>query len=155
VLKSLRWAVFLSLCFGAASSATATPTCGPGAHWVDTCSPGKDTLIGDVIVTLQVGGAVFDVDFFTTSTVTRSAPVAGFDPNDPTHLSAINTTISVSGPVCDPVVPGVKCVPFTHPILGNASISGAGPGRIIEKTGPGTAIVIFQPIRLSRVAFLM
>lgn len=71
-------------------------TCGPGAHWVDTCS-GETATFSIVMkfgLATKLGGfADYEAQFEGNMTVKRSDPVA-LDPiNDPLHLNYINTEI--------------------------------------------------------------
>ena len=84
-----------SLCF-VSGTALAVPVCGPGPHWVDSCSGGLDTFPS--IATVGVDTDLNDSEDFSLllsgpTTVFRSDPLDTPDPLDPGHLNTIPTEI--------------------------------------------------------------
>ncbi len=128
--------------------AHATPICGPGAHWVDTCFSDLDTFDSIATVRLDLpfdGNLDGEADgppiiLSGPTIVQRGDPLAGSDLNDAGHLSKINTEIVflnlTGGGFTLTAGDGngtftVESEPINHGPLFSS-------GMIIEKTGPGT-----------------
>lgn len=123
------------LLWGVTSPVQAAP-CGPGPHWVDTCAAGSDHFAGWLKLWVDLNlDNISDIELRVKGPVwiDRSDPIPGNDPNDPSHLSKINTEIvSLSAAGFDPVLGN-----FTI-MAGSAMGLPPSLGMIIEKTGPGT-----------------
>jgi hypothetical protein len=139
--RSLVGAMGLGIALlGMPESAKASPSCGPGANWVATCSPGTDTLLGTkAYLKYNISGQINNIVLQGSPvTITRESPVDSIV-NDPDfagidigfgegnvgltdqNLSVIKTQIeeSFSGNV---------------PGLGQITLTGKGNGAIVQAT---------------------
>lgn len=74
----------------------AASTCGPGAHWIDTCSAGTETfaIVMRFGLTTNIQAlADYEAQFEGTMTVRRGDPVVLDPASDPGHANYINTEI--------------------------------------------------------------
>lgn len=107
------------------TSIQAAPICGPGAHWVDTCTAGLDTF--DSVATV---GIDFNFDAVVDQTIVLSGP----------------TTVMRSGPLDDSLIfPGTRPVDAHSDVIDTEIVSmqlvGAGPITLTAGAGLGTSVL--------------
>lgn len=126
--------VTLIALLGTSKPTDAMPTCGPGSHWVDTCTAGTDSF--NSIATIGV-----DIDFDNIAdfnavlqgptTIYRGNPINTPDPLDPGHFNQIDTEI------VSMTLTGVGMTLTAGDGTGNLSNDGPlhSAGNIIEQAG--------------------